>query len=365
MCARWVGGWVCLHLLFTHTSLLLSLCSSFCRLHTDTANLASFFVIQHAPVSSIQDLQDAIDNGYRICVYENTAAHDHVSKHYPKGTYVPMPGPHGHFEGLLNGECDIAVASMNEWDYVKIDKTFNGDCQLEWVGRIINFLEAGFGLKSDSGRLCTSLIQDVLNVHLNDMKTDGTMDLIQGKFLAKSQDVSCDAIEAAEKSKGRNGGDFGVLTLKEMAGPFVNHAVVTLLAILVACYTTYYGDGCNNRNCQHDDCSENDTSDLYKTDHSGRTTRSRRNSSGLMQPANFPMYQDDTTEGGTETNTTWNGGDFDTSNLQRVLQEQTQKQASLESHQAKLSRKLDRIAERQDETIEQLSALLKAMQARS
>ena len=321
---------------------------------TYTANLASFFVIQHTPVNTIQDIQDAIDNGLSMCVYGDTASHDYVAKHYPKGTYIPKPGPWGHVESLLDGECNLAILSMNEWVQVKINKEFNGECNLEWVGRIINFLEAGFALKSDSGRLCTSLIQDVLNVHLNDMKSDGTMDLIQTKFLSKSQDVACDAIEAAEKSAGD---EFGVLSLKEMAGPFVNHAAATVLAILVATFSSFTNR--RRRRNGNDDDDDKDNDDTFGNGTMFKSTS--RMSSEPLPPANLPMRgEEDDTEDMTmsynDDGSTSGGG-----SLRQVLSAQNQKQASLEMNQNELSKKMDFIVSRQDETIAQLSELLKTM----
>ena len=321
---------------------------------TYTANLASFFVIQHTPVNTIQDIQDAIDNGLSMCVYGDTASHDYVMKHYPKGNYVPRPGPWGHVESLLDGECNLAILSMNEWVQAKINKEFNGECNLEWVGRVINFLEAGFALKSDSGRLCTSLIQDVLNVHLNDMKSDGTMDLIQTKFLSKSQDVACDAIEAAEKSAGD---EFGVLSLKEMAGPFVNHAAATVLAILVATFSSFTNR--RRRRNGNDDDDDKDNDDTFGNGTMFKSTS--RMSSEPLPPANLPMRgEEDDTEDMTmsynDDGSTSGGG-----SLRQVLLAQNQKQASLEMNQNELSKKMDFIVSRQDETIAQLSELLKTM----
>ena len=198
---------------------------------TYTANLASFFVIQNAPESPIQTIDDAVSGQVPMCVWEGVALHDFVLKKYPKGIYIPTQNANGAFEGLREGKCGLALVSVNEWKQAEINKIVNPDCNMEWIGRVINFQEAGFAVKSDSGRMCTSVIQDVLNLHLVDMESDGKMALLQEKFLKKTQDIDCVSINAAENNEDDT--ESGQLTLTELAGPFVVHCLATVCAILL------------------------------------------------------------------------------------------------------------------------------------
>jgi hypothetical protein len=202
-------------------------------LATYTANLASFFVIQNAPSSQIQSVDDAINAGISMCILDGSATHVFAQENYPKGIYVPQSDE---FDGLLNGDCGLAFTYVNAWESVKIDKTVNGDCDLQWVGRVISFNEAGFALKGDSGRLCTSLVQDVLNLHLVEMNIDGTMELLKQKFQQKTQDIDCEAIEAAAGAAA----DSGQLSFKEMAGPFLVHSIMTIMALIVAAVSVFF-----------------------------------------------------------------------------------------------------------------------------
>jgi hypothetical protein len=202
---------------------------------TYTANLASFFVIQNTPSTQIQSIDDAINAGISMCVQESTPAQAFGEKNYPKGIYVPK-SDFTDFDGLLNGECGLVLTYVNAWEDNKIDKTVNAECDLEWIGRVISFKEAGFVLKGDSGRLCTNLVQDVLNLHLLEMKIDGTMELLKKKFQQKTQDIDCEAINAAA---GADEASSNQLSLQEMAGPFLVHLIATGLGLVLATVSVF------------------------------------------------------------------------------------------------------------------------------
>jgi hypothetical protein len=96
--------------------------------------------------------------------------------------------------------------------------------------------KAGFALKGDSGRLCTSLVQYVLNLHLVEMNMDGTMELLKKKFQQKSQDIDCKAIDAAAGAAA----DSRQLSFKEMAGPFLVHLIMTAVALVLAAASFFF-----------------------------------------------------------------------------------------------------------------------------
>jgi hypothetical protein len=221
---------------------------------TYTANLANFFVIQNTPSAEIQSVDDAINAGISMCVSASSAAHAFAEQKYPKGIYVPSSAE---FEGLLNAECGLVFTYVNRWEQFKIDKTVNGKCNLEWVGRVINFKEAGFGLKADSGRLCTGLVQDVLNLHLVEMNIDGTMELLKKKFQQKTQDIDCEAINAAA---GADEASSHQLSLQEMAGPFLLHSIATGLALLLAA-AFVFARHLKRKDLEPDGDHDSDTSD--------------------------------------------------------------------------------------------------------
>jgi hypothetical protein len=225
-------------------------------LATYTANLASFFVIQNTPSVEIESVDDAINAGISMCVSDGAATHLFAQANYPKGIYVPIPGV-TEVEGLLNGDCGLVLTYVNKWEQFKIDKTIHGKCNLEWVGRVINFKEAGFGLKADSGRLCTSLVENVLNLHLVEMNLDGTMELLKKKFQQKTQDIDCEAINAAA---GADDDSSHQLTLQEMAGPFLVHSIATGLALLLAA-AFVFARHLKRKDLEPDGDHDSDTSD--------------------------------------------------------------------------------------------------------
>ena len=243
---------------------------------TYTANLTSFFVIQNTPETTIQTLDDAISAQIPMCVWDGTALHKFVLQNYAKGIYVPTEGASGHFDGVREGKCGLALVSVNEWEQAQIDKAVNPECNLEWIGRIINFQEAGFGVKSDSGRLCTSLIKDVLNLHLVDMETDGKLGLLQDNHLRKERDIDCVAIKTAAESEAESE-TRGQLTLAEMAGPFVIHALGTACAVLMAMWIMlqrkYSVNGGDNINEQTNNKSDEKYDSVEKTDNTADTDR--------------------------------------------------------------------------------------------
>ena len=255
---------------------------------TYTANLASFFVIQNTPQVQIATLQDAIDNGLSLCIYDGMALSEWVTKYYPKGRYIKIKPSMSssssstkddeeveeqvdlfpHFTALIHGRCDLTLASTNEWEQVQIMPQYNnfddGGCttnQLQWIGRIFNYQNAGFAVKVDNGRKCTSLIQDVLHIHLMDMMLDGTMDKLKQEAFEiaslSSPSSSCKrgkqnrfSTTPGDRRRGDNNKDarvddwdggsndspssFGTLSMKELSGPFLNHAIALVLAFFVS-----------------------------------------------------------------------------------------------------------------------------------
>ena len=133
-------------------------------------------------------------------------------------------------KGVTDGECTFAVAALATWELLQLDSSVHGDCNMEWIGRVVSFQQAGLALKTDAGIKCTSLIQDVLHLHLVEMKADGFLEKAWNDEMRRSQDINCAAIEnAAAKDD-----EFVTLTMRELAGPFVFHAGFTALAFVAA-----------------------------------------------------------------------------------------------------------------------------------
>jgi len=202
---------------------------------TYTANLAGFF-INVQPDLRIESIDDALTRGLSICVQEDYLSHVYMLRTYPQAKLVAKSGEehNGDIRGLLAGDCNLALSSVNEWDEAKINKEFNGDCNLEWVGRVVHPVNAGFGVKVDSGKLCTSFIQNVLTLHLVDMKENGTLDKIRKGIMQQQLSIDCTTAKATEDEK-----DDGTLSLEEMAGTFLVQAIAIIAAFLTYLITYY------------------------------------------------------------------------------------------------------------------------------
>lgn len=201
-----------------------------------TANLASFFVIENTPAIAVSSIEDAIQSGQYICVWGGTAPHDFMVKEHPKAKLIEVDSQVALYEGVRNGDCVLGVSGVYSFDKFSSLKETNPDCNIRWVGRILKYVPAGFAVKADSGNLCSSLVSDVINLHLMEMEQDGFLKMAWQTELDRIRDQDCD------KQLSQNSGESETQSrsLKEMAGTFVLHAVFGVVAIVVAIVNRVY-----------------------------------------------------------------------------------------------------------------------------
>ncbi|CAB9506831.1 receptor subunit 1 [Seminavis robusta] len=195
-----------------------------------TANLASFFVIENTPQLAIQSIDDAIAAGFPLCVWKDTASHEYVKDTYPQAKFIEANTELELYQAIVNGDCPVGVSSVQAFQLSQNQKQFNPDCGLYWVGRIIEPVNAGFSVKADAGNLCTSLIHNVLNLHLVEMKVDGFIDAAWEKEREKTNDQNCASDQNASSDDTSNSGS---RSIKEMAGTFVLHSAFGAAAVLL------------------------------------------------------------------------------------------------------------------------------------
>ena len=203
-----------------------------------TANLASFLVVRNTPTLQIETIQDAVQANFNICVISGTPGDSHITRTYPKANLVRIDvGQAGEVElyrAVLRDDCTVAVSAIDSWDRFKGNSEANPDCQLEWVGRVIRFLQGGFVTRSDSGTLCTSLVRDVFNLHMLEMEEKGIIKALQDKYRLASADQQCDVatqesvFDSSEKTK--------QLDLQDMGGLFIVFYVVAVSTALAALF---------------------------------------------------------------------------------------------------------------------------------
>ena len=199
-----------------------------------TANLASFLVVQNTPSLAIASVSDAVKARLSMCVKDSSVSDTLVSEAHPGAILVRKKIEDDIFFGVKRGECTLAITNVGTWDNYKERSDVNGGCQMDWIGRVFKFVQAGFASLSDSGTLCSSLIKDVLNVHLTEMKEDGFFEQAWRRHLEGTSDISCNSDTQDTDSDGSS-----QLSLQDMGGLFIIHYIVTALAICMAIFTRW------------------------------------------------------------------------------------------------------------------------------
>ena len=352
-----------------------------------TANLTSFFVLQNTPKIQIQTIQDVIDNGMSMCVYENGGIHEYVTRYYPKANLIPIStNKFGHIEALQHGHCSITLANMNEWEQVEISKEYIGQCQYEWLGRIFHFEQAGFAFQLDSGVYCTSFMKDVFHTHIKDMINDGTMARLKQQSFSLQQTVHCNERDISGGGGGGGGGSdeddadddattsvssseddsserIGILSLKELSGPFLNHGIIMIVAIIVSsCYErrSRRPERRGTANASSPSAIEsgvNHSTATILNETTGNTT-----CSGGHKKDALATIDEHGQQSGTLNEILPSKSSSSTSSLQvvsRHVRSQSQRQNVLGLNQNEFAKRMDKVLEREDETIELIMALLK------
>ncbi|CAB9498091.1 receptor ionotropic, delta [Seminavis robusta] len=200
-----------------------------------TANLASFFVIQNTPNVPVASIDDAIRLHMPLCVLATTAPAIYVEQTFPKAILIHKHDEIDLYNALNKGECALVVTTRASFIQYEKEQVTNADCRLTWVGRTIHVARAGFATKADSGKHCTSLIADVLNLHLIEMEGDGTINALWKEHLTRTSDQDCSALhkQSAGTTSPRN-------SIQEMAGLFILHLMLTGVAIVVAVFDKFW-----------------------------------------------------------------------------------------------------------------------------
>jgi len=119
---------------------------------------------------------------------------------------------------------------VDNWYKFAATKAANANCSLEWVGKLVQYQQNGLVTVSDSGLKCTSLVRDVLDLHMKNMKSDGFVDRAKALWVESGTDLSCDQ-EAASVETGQLG-------VKEMGGTFIIHAFLSAVALVMWAIST-------------------------------------------------------------------------------------------------------------------------------
>jgi len=203
-----------------------------------TANLAIFLVIRSTPGLVINDIQDVIKNDLRLCVLRGGAADTFMMDQYPTAKLVGVENITGTYLAVDNGECDLVLSTMGTWETNKLDISTNKDCRKEWVGRVVQLNDAGFSIR-DSAQLCSSLLRDVISLHLLEMKLDKTYDRVWDIHREKSTTNDCKVTKDVED-------DFSErMNVENLGGIFIVHAIALVFSLALTVYMTYQREHCD------------------------------------------------------------------------------------------------------------------------
>jgi len=109
-----------------------------------------------------------------------------VQRKYPTGLYVEKENELQIYQGLRKGECDIALNDMDSYKSFKNKIEYNPNCDIERVGEEVTHMKASFAIKA-SGKLCSYLLRNVIDLHLLEMKMNYTLD----RIIKTAQKVTC------------------------------------------------------------------------------------------------------------------------------------------------------------------------------
>lgn len=200
-----------------------------------TANLASFLVLANKNQKpNIMSFQDVIDYDRRVCVWKPSGDIVEIRFEYPNARYVDKPNELEVYQGLANDECEVALISVESHRKYTNMVEYNPNCDLKVVGLPVRKAGASFALKTTAD-LCSSIVRDVVDLFIFEIRKDGTLDKIKEKAYESSQ--KCNAAKKVEE-------DSQKLSLWDLSGVFIIHYAILIsvfiLSVLHVAFPRYF-----------------------------------------------------------------------------------------------------------------------------
>ena len=163
---------------FCYVYAVLTICFTFFIVLIYSANLASLLVDRQSPPPAVLTVAEAAVFGQPICTIDGHNSDKHIADNFPSAIRRPQNSIDDMYEALHRGDCVFAAETVASWKSLQGIRKYNPFCDLKWVGddRKVKDYAAGFATKADSGRFCTGLIRDVLNLHMEDIIQDGFLE---------------------------------------------------------------------------------------------------------------------------------------------------------------------------------------------
>jgi len=159
-----------------------------------------------------------------MCVWRGTSRIKEIQRQYPTGLHVEKETKFQIYQGLNDGECEIALDAMQSIKSRENKAEYNPNCNLQLVGREVTITKLSFGLKADE-KLCSSLFRKVLDYYLLEMSIDNTLD----RIMEDAQNVKNN-----EWNSNDNEVDNGQITAKDLRASFVFYAVLLLFSVILS-----------------------------------------------------------------------------------------------------------------------------------
>lgn len=199
-----------------------------------TANLASALVARNQPSLVINGVDDAVRYGLKICTFAGGSQEAALRAAYPQARIEGKSNPVDLYAAISRGECSVTLTGKSSWDLAKYQNDVNPTCDLDWVGRTISEVPAGFTtMYADSGTLCTNVLRDVMSLHFREMKYNGFINQAWNELYTRTSTVTCnpESGENVDKAAG-NEDALGQMTLLELGGIFILYYAVMVGALL-------------------------------------------------------------------------------------------------------------------------------------
>ena len=181
----------------------------------------------------------------RTDIHARARTHTHTQKiHYPKMKRVSVSNEQDLYALMRDGQCKGSITFNQYWHQYLNKKVVNAvegtpRCQIvSPAGSRILFGEGGFAVKADAGGKdgrCSSLVREVLDLHMNEMWHDGFVTKALESFFNAQSEIRppCVSEGVAQSLSSDTTGVQG------MAGTFIIHFACSILAVIVSLLARY------------------------------------------------------------------------------------------------------------------------------
>jgi len=228
-----------------------------------TANLANFLINRERTISHVTNLNQAVLYQTPICMKKSTAHEEYVKNFYPDANLIPLESHEDTFLTLQAGDCELVATQEDTFRLFQNSMFVNKQCNLKRIGRTEQIRNGGFATSGDNGDFCTSVVSQVLDYHLLQMKADGFIEDALNSF-GRSGGHVCESPTALAMNKST---DSNSLNVHDMGGIFLFHAIICVVALACSLLRMFhrrraerFKNANDKSNCEDNEHGENKNS---------------------------------------------------------------------------------------------------------